>query len=564
MITELNGKENSKIPVLTEKEKKRLEELQPENNEAKIPWDDAFSSELLNFILTDPEGIKFAAERGLQGKHFPTAAQTAILDIALAQYRQFALMPEKKVVEQELLKKIKDQDIGIQIWYRGQLETVYSLITPSLHTKKYLLAELDNWFLVQSFRWLYNDYTTLAKDGQLKEAVEKFHAGYAKLTVGGAGGYQPKPISSADFDVGNYKMEWLVKGLMVSDQPTIIGGPKKSLKTNMLTDLCLSVGSGTPFLGRFPTQKKRVCFMSGESGEYTLQETARRICKAKGIRLEDCDVLWDFSLPRLPVAAELASLSRMLKEKEIRVVVIDPLYLCLLSGADGKSASNLFDMGPILSAASRACLDVGCQPVLVHHTKKFATSVTKGSPYDPLDLEDLAFSGIQEFARQWLLVNRRAKYEPGTGLHELWVQTGGSVGHGGMWAVDVDEGAIDEDFGGRRWDVEILTTEEVRERKSAEKEHKATTTNEQLETAYTTALDSFGVTPPSKTQLRTKLGWSGDKFNRVTSRLEESGTISVQDGFVDGGKGAKKPARIITRPIIGIIGTDHPDAAESR
>jgi hypothetical protein len=118
--------------------------------------------------------------------------------------------------------------------------------------------------------------------------------------------YRFSPITSAEFAQAKYNVRWLVHKVLVAGQPCVVGGPKKALKTSTLIDLCVSLGSGVPFLGFFQVPRPvRTVMLSGESGEFTLRETAFRVCAAKGVRLADVDCQWDFRLPQLSAAAKL-------------------------------------------------------------------------------------------------------------------------------------------------------------------------------------------------------------------------------------------------------------------
>jgi hypothetical protein len=216
------------------------------------------------------------------------------------------------------------------------------------------------------------------------------------------------------------------------------------------------------------------------------------------------------------VDEELEELSRGLQERRIEIAVIDPLYLCLLAGLtdkNQKNAANLYDMGPLLLGVARACLDVNCTPFLIHHARKNVVN-----PFHPLELEDLAYSGIQEFARQWLLINRRAEFIPGSSVHELWLSAGGSCGQGGLWALQVREGKLQHDFTGRIWQPKVMSYQQAKEEKQAARETEKANTLHKDEQEFLDAICSFPECP-SKSELKAKLNWSGKKFPTVYTRL---------------------------------------------
>jgi hypothetical protein len=265
-----------------------------------------------------------------------------------------------------------------------------------------------------------------------------------------------KVISSAELANTEAKIPYLIDGILVAGQPCILAGGKKTLKTNVSVDLVLSLAQAGLFLGKFKVQNAvRVALLSGESGRATIAETARRIAAAKKCALENFEhVLWGFNLPRLGEPGCHEALDEFIRNNELAAVVIDPTYLALPLG---DSASNLFHVGEKLADVNEVFQQNGCTAILSHHTRKNSVN-----PFDPPELEDIAWAGFPEWARQWLLIGRRKKYNPEQGgHHELWVNVGGSVGHSSLWAVNIDEGTRD-DPGGRRWAVNVLKAAEAR------------------------------------------------------------------------------------------------------
>ncbi len=155
-------------------------------------------------------------------------------------------------------------------------------------------------------------------------------------------------LTAAELDGGDFPLSYLVEDVLVEGQPCIVAAPKKSLKTNIMIALLLSLVSGCRFLGEFYILKKcRAALISGESGKPTIQETARRIARASGWpNLSDYDgAFFGFDLPNLASDNSLRALRAFIRKFKIQVLIVDPAYLCLPLGDD---AGNLFKVGAIL------------------------------------------------------------------------------------------------------------------------------------------------------------------------------------------------------------------------
>ncbi|QDT44282.1 Replicative DNA helicase [Gimesia alba] len=358
-------------------------------------------------------------------------------------------------------------------------------------------------------------------------------------------------LTSTELIKSNFKHEYLINGVLLKGQPCIIAGPKKCLKTNILIALAVSLATGQPFLGKFYVEKNgNVGVMSGESGPATIQETFLRISKSMGCPPDQIEgIHFCFELPAIENEPDLLHIRRTIEYKNLDVLIIDPAYLCLSLG-DG--ASNLFSVGEKLKLLSRLGQETGCTIILVHHTRK---SNGRNEFSEP-QLEEIAFAGFQEWARQWILLNRREEYRPdNAGIHKLHFVAGGSAGHSQGWALDINEGSIDNE-GGRVWETRLFASQQARAEKRASKEQdKHRAKKEQLESDINKvfiALEKLGKPSPAST-IRDKAKLSTQRTNTALLELEES--KSIESTFKKAGNGRSCEHYSLSTVMAGRNGT---------
>lgn len=328
-------------------------------------------------------------------------------------------------------------------------------------------------------------------------------------------------IDSLTFYETEYATEFLIDGIMTEGQPQLYGGPSKSLKTTVLVDQCLSLAAGVPFLGKYDVpNEKRVLLLSSESGCATLKESAVRICKAKGIHLGDLgdQMHWGFRPPQLNAADHVLSLREIIEQQRIDVLAIDPAYLSL--SLAGNEASNQFAVGAVLMNLTMLQADTGATPILATHFRMHMPPGTMPS------LEHIAGAGFGQWARQWVLLNRREAFnDENPGNHQLLMAFGGSAGHVGAVALDINEGRIQD---GRFWRVSVSQLSEFRQQQESEREQRKRereqATYENHRTAILRTMKAFP-DGETKSHIRDTVGIGSKYFNPVFQDLLASMVI---------------------------------------
>jgi len=344
-------------------------------------------------------------------------------------------------------------------------------------------------------------------------------------------------LTSDELDKGDFKIEYLIDGVLARHQPCVVAGPSKALKTSLVIDLAVSLVAGVPFLGKFTVPaKRRVGVVTGESGMASIQNCVRRVIASKFVFDPSAfdGLFWSEDVPNFSNGLDLQCIRQSIQKHSLDVLIIDPLYQALPQA----DAASILKMGELLRAANDVCRATGCTLVLIHHTVKRPGYGTARLPGDPLQREDIHGAGIGEWMRQWVLLNRREDWEPHT-PHLLNLVVGGSAGHAGRWCLDVDEGEFSIGrFGGlEKWAVTVDDPGESRSKADdLAQEARRQSTQERVEEDSRSILAIAAKHPAGETKRYYRDATRGGKrFDDAWSSLVESGGL-IPSTIIKGNK----------------------------
>jgi len=145
--------------------------------------------------------------------------------------------------------------------------------------------------------------------------------------------------------------------------------PPKAGKSWLVTDLALSIATGQPWLGAFPTRQGNVLLLDNELHAETSADRIPRVAEARNVRISDTrhSLFIDNLRGRLLDFEKLRAYFDQLAVGFFKVIIMDAFYRFLPKDTDENSNGNLTD---IYNLIDQYADQLGCSFVLVHHASK--------------------------------------------------------------------------------------------------------------------------------------------------------------------------------------------------
>jgi len=176
------------------------------------------------------------------------------------------------------------------------------------------------------------------------------------------------------FEAG-HKMAWLVENIWAQAGTGILAGPPKTGKTWLIIDLAVSIASGTPFLGKFPSTQGPVIIYSPEGPESCLDDRIRQVAARRGLDHTELEI---YTIKAHDLALDVATDQRTIIQavESIRpaLVIFDPLAECF-KGDENRSD----DVKVATNFLTNLARHHGTASIITHHIVKTAGGKQAGN-----------------------------------------------------------------------------------------------------------------------------------------------------------------------------------------
>ena len=167
----------------------------------------------------------------------------------------------------------------------------------------------------------------------------------------------------------------VIQGILRKRRKMLLSGPSKSAKSCLLMELAIALTEGTSWLG-FPCKKSNVLYINLELDRDTAFLRFKSMFRELGIKRKKYTVedefsdnltLWNMRGYTRPIQALAEPIAFVCMEKEIDVVIIDPIYKVLCG-----DENNAGEIGRVCNTLDWIAREGNCAVIFSHHHSKGA------------------------------------------------------------------------------------------------------------------------------------------------------------------------------------------------
>lgn len=205
----------------------------------------------------------------------------------------------------------------------------------------------------------------------------------------------------------------LIHGFLRIGETMNIIAPPKTGKSWLVTDLALSVATGTPWFG-YPCEQGKVLIIDNELHPETSANRIPKVIEARGFDVARVgrNICIENQRGQLKTIEAIAGKVVRYREQGYRLVIVDAFYRAMPRGVDENDNGAIAD---VYNLVDKFAKEIGCAFVLIHHT-------SKGNQSQKSVTDVGAGAGSQSRAADTHMILRRHR-EPGAVVLESVVRS---------------------------------------------------------------------------------------------------------------------------------------------